>query len=165
MKKMNNKGFSLVELIVVIAIMGILAVTLAPRLTSYIEKSRKAADSEVVNTIMTATKLGFAEQNIFDAFTTNTNTVATGTPATSYSLDLNTNAYTVTAKSWVVATPATTDAFLKQLYDVVGDFNLKSKDASGSTEIKIDYVIATDTITVSIDYDADGTAEYSVASK
>ena len=42
MKKTNNKGFSLVELIIVIAIMAILAGAIAPALIRYIDKSRKS---------------------------------------------------------------------------------------------------------------------------
>ena len=40
---MKNKGFSLVELIIVIAIMAILAAAIAPALIRYIDKSRNAA--------------------------------------------------------------------------------------------------------------------------
>ena len=43
-KKIGNKGFSLVELIIVIAIMSILAAGIAPALIRYINKSRKADD-------------------------------------------------------------------------------------------------------------------------
>ncbi|MDF2801615.1 MAG: prepilin-type N-terminal cleavage/methylation domain, partial [Anaerocolumna sp.] len=39
-KKSNNKGFSLVELIIVIAIMAILSGALAPQLIKYLDKSR-----------------------------------------------------------------------------------------------------------------------------
>lgn len=44
--KMNNKGFSLVELIIVIAIMAILVVVLAPQYLKYVEKSRVSSDAQ-----------------------------------------------------------------------------------------------------------------------
>lgn len=46
MKKenMNDKGFSLVELIIVIAIMAILIVVLAPQYLKYVERSRNSTD-------------------------------------------------------------------------------------------------------------------------
>ena len=43
-KEMNNKGFSLVELIIVIAIMVILVAVLAPQYLKYVEKSRVSTD-------------------------------------------------------------------------------------------------------------------------
>lgn len=46
-EKMNNKGFSLVELIIVIAIMAILVVVLAPQYLKYVEKSRVSADAQI----------------------------------------------------------------------------------------------------------------------
>lgn len=56
MKKenMNDKGFSLVELIIVIAIMAILIVVLAPQYLKYVERSRNSTDMQNVRTIMTA---------------------------------------------------------------------------------------------------------------
>lgn len=44
MKKLNNKGFSLVELIIVIAIMVILVAVLSPVFSKYVERSRKSTD-------------------------------------------------------------------------------------------------------------------------
>ena len=46
MKKMNNKGFSLIELIIVIAIMAILVAIIAPNLTKYLGKSKKNTDKK-----------------------------------------------------------------------------------------------------------------------
>ena len=43
-KKLRNKGMSLVEIIIVIAIIAILAAAIAPALLRYIDKSRKAVD-------------------------------------------------------------------------------------------------------------------------
>ena len=50
----NNKGFSLVELIIVIAIMAILVGVIAPQLIKYIEKSRQSADIQFCDTVKTA---------------------------------------------------------------------------------------------------------------
>jgi type IV pilus assembly protein PilA len=53
MKKVvkNNKGFSLVELIVVIAIMAVLVGVLAPQFIKYVEKSREATDIQNISSI------------------------------------------------------------------------------------------------------------------
>ena len=53
-RKMNNKGFSLVELIIVIAIMAVLVGVLAPAYLRYVEKSRKSADVQAIDSIMVA---------------------------------------------------------------------------------------------------------------
>jgi type IV pilus assembly protein PilA len=54
MKKMDNKGFSLVELIIVIAIMAILVGVLAPQFIKYVEQSRQSTDLQTINEIKTA---------------------------------------------------------------------------------------------------------------
>lgn len=53
-KKMNNKGFSLVELIIVIAIMAILVGVLAPQFIKYVEKSRQSTDMQNIQQYKTA---------------------------------------------------------------------------------------------------------------
>ena len=47
-QKLTNKGFSLVELIIVIAIMAVLVGVLAPQYIKYVEKSRVSADAQQV---------------------------------------------------------------------------------------------------------------------
>lgn len=53
-KKMNNKGFSLVELIIVVAIMAVLIGVLAPAYLQYVEKSKKTTDCTAIGDIMNA---------------------------------------------------------------------------------------------------------------
>lgn len=57
----NNKGFSLVELIVVIAIMAVLVGVLAPQFIKYVEKSRVSTDIQNVEEVKTAIQTYAAE--------------------------------------------------------------------------------------------------------
>ena len=50
----NNKGFSLVELIIVIAIMAILVGVMAPQLIKYIEKTNVSSDIQLCDSVRTA---------------------------------------------------------------------------------------------------------------
>lgn len=50
-KSLTNKGFSLVELIIVIAIMAVLVGVLAPQFLKYVERSRKSTDVQNVASI------------------------------------------------------------------------------------------------------------------
>ena len=64
MKK--NKGFSLVELIIVIAIMAILAAAIAPALIRYIDKSRRADDVAAAETVNTAVQTSMSNEDAYD---------------------------------------------------------------------------------------------------
>ncbi len=57
----NNKGFSLVELIIVIAIMAILVGVMAPQLIKYIEKTNVSSDVQLCKTIKTAMETAAAD--------------------------------------------------------------------------------------------------------
>jgi len=60
--KRSKKGFSLVELIVVIAIMAVLVGVLAPSLLVNIEKSRESKDVQVIDTIAGAVQMALADE-------------------------------------------------------------------------------------------------------
>ena len=62
--KMNNKGFSLVELIIVIAIMAVLVVVLAPQYLKYVERSRNATDLQNATAIVTACQVWAADPTV-----------------------------------------------------------------------------------------------------
>ena len=56
MKKTNNKGFSLIELIIVIAIMAVLVAIIAPNLTKYLGKSKDNTDTKNADEIESTLK-------------------------------------------------------------------------------------------------------------
>jgi len=148
MKKMNNKGFSLVELIVVIAIMAILAVTLAPRLSQYVEKSRKASDQEAVNTIFTAAKLA----NVESPLGKSVDAIDLGGTDALFNISDD--------KDWTLnpSFPPEDDEdkkFWDLMIEVLSDFELKSNEVRDNTQITLE----TDDkgkVTVILSYDGSG---------
>ena len=72
MKKMErkenaNKGFSLVELIVVIAIMAVLIGILAPQFLKYVERSRQSTDKQNVDSIVSALEVYSVDETVATA--------------------------------------------------------------------------------------------------
>ena len=67
MKRMNDKGFSLMELIIVIAIMAVLMVILTPQFLKYIEGSRVQKDETLFSEIESAAKVACSVKEVYDA--------------------------------------------------------------------------------------------------
>ncbi len=67
----SNKGFSLVELIIVIAIMAILVGVMAPQLIKYIEKSKVSADTQLADSVHTAVLTAMMDPEIVNFSTYN----------------------------------------------------------------------------------------------
>lgn len=120
----NNKGFSLVELIIVIAIMAILAGALAPALIKYINKSRRSADVSNADTIRTACQTAMSDE---DAMVD----IGAGCTATPVS-DLKTNY----------------GAFSSEFKSILGDSTVKSKYFDKGKEFTVDIDVAANTVIV-----------------
>lgn len=60
----NNKGFSVVELIVVVAIMAVLVGVLAPQFMKFVEQSRRSSDISTAEAIRQAVLADISSENI-----------------------------------------------------------------------------------------------------
>lgn len=78
-KLLGNKGFSLVELIIVIAIMAVLMAVLAPQLIKYVEKSRVQTDQTAATELLNAVKIALTEEAIYSTVETNDQITWAGT--------------------------------------------------------------------------------------
>lgn len=131
--KKNNKGFSLVELIIVIAIMAILAGALAPALIKYINKSRRSTDIQNADSLRTAIQTALSDPDAADAAPSgkiSAATIQTGT-----------------------------DSFSKEVYSIVGKASLKTKyksKASGAPNAGTDFGFEVNLATNEVKVYADG---------
>lgn len=83
-KEMNNKGFSLVELIIVIAIMAVLVGVLAPQFLKYVESSRVQKDESAAAEVLNAVKIACSVEEVYKAVSDGTTvTVSDGSVSTS----------------------------------------------------------------------------------
>jgi len=149
--KRNNKGFSLVELIVVMAIMAILAVTLAPKLTQYIDKARQSNDREIPNAVYTAVKLGLLDENIQKAVVNSTGDLDWNT-----GVDILAAYYDNTVNdTYILKSSVVPDLLGNEIVQTLGDFKFQSTLADkGDTEIIVTVVDeVTGKFTVTFSYD------------
>lgn len=80
----NHKGFSLIELIVVVAIMAVLVAVLAPTLMRYVEKTRKQKDESAASEVRNAVELALAELEVYNSVADGGQVVVTDNTEFSY---------------------------------------------------------------------------------
>lgn len=111
-RKIGNGGFSLVELIIVIAIMAVLIGVMAPAYLGYVEKSRKSTDVSAMDSIIGAMQVCAVDTSL--QLKTNDVIIATMTgTGTTY-------------KAGPSASATTTNAAAEEMLKICGSYALKS---------------------------------------
>jgi len=103
----SKKGFTLIELMIVVAIIGILAAIAIPNFLRFQAKSKQAEARELLSTVYTAEVAYFAEQNEFGNMTSIGFTVAS-TPKV-YTAILGSLSYTASGFSCTAGGQLDTD--------------------------------------------------------
>lgn len=138
-KRLGNKGFSLVELIVVIAIMAVLVGVLAPTLIKNVEKSRESTDVQNLDSLRGSVVTMLSNEKNYEALVPTATGVKTATYVVTFtkgsgcSID-GTNAPTA-------FTGTVKKAIEDELYETVGDFAAKSKTAKADG-VKIQFSVS-----------------------
>ena len=142
MKKMsqkNNKGFSLVELIVVVAIMAVLMGVLVPTLVKNVEKSKKQKDASAIEEIRSTMVTTLADPTYSDIEAT-----ITYNDAKNKKIVVSSGSSKVPAGSATTADDIT--AFLKAVSADVDDWTFTSKAYKAKPSVT--YVIKDQKVTV-----------------
>jgi len=148
--KKNNKGFSLVELIVVVLILGILAVAVTPQIMNWINKSKIAKDTSYAGSVATAIESVTLEYvgNNWNSAIVNTMEISGTTPA----LSGTAGGTTVNPASWTPG-PGVTPDFKNYLWDIqemIGADKLATPEQSGVTKFAITVSPSGTTSTVTV---------------
>ncbi len=146
----SNKGFSLVELIIVVAIMAVLMGVLAPQYLRFVESSREQSDATTAKSIVSA---------MTTALATSEGIATDGSMKIYY--DANGVGYGAVASSTTTSTAPTVD-FYKQVWMTLGETvsGTSSTWASAHSPMFSVGLGATGTPIVTVDYEDYTTADH-----
>ena len=158
--KKNNKGFSLVELIIVIAIMAILVGVVGTQVIPYLSKSNTSKDQQIVNSFSTAAVTAFSEN-------------AEEMP-TSGKLTVNVYTGTYTKSTPKAPSASNAEAIIQEqvkilsgynaIADLTKQFTSEAKDATnGASDIVLVFDIDNHTLTTSVKYKDSTKIKYPIA--
>lgn len=114
----ENKGFSLIELIIVVAIMAVLVGVLAPNLLRYIESSREGTDITAMNQVASAFKTAVATaEGVSDGDTLTVTVVGgTATPESTGNPDITNSVISTVGATFKLAAAKNQDVVLTFTY-------------------------------------------------
>ncbi|RGZ00163.1 prepilin-type N-terminal cleavage/methylation domain-containing protein [Clostridium sp. AM58-1XD] len=126
--KKNNKGFSLIELIIAVAILVVLSGLLAPQLIKYVERSREAKDMQTLDSVYVAVNTALTNEKAYDKFITDHTGTTTKLAANDDILD-----------------SSKTDAFSKEVQSILGKNKVelvskRAKAKSGVVRVEVNTV-------------------------
>lgn len=113
-KRLGNKGFSLVELIVVIAIMAVLVAVIAPTLIGKIEESREGNDLNTLGEVRSAVVNALTDEDIYKAVVGD-----------------DTVQFTISEDLTITGITDTDDKLKAELEEIIGEFKWKSDVCEG----------------------------------
>lgn len=137
MKNKINRGFSLVELIVVIAVMGVLMIVLAPTYYRYVEKTRIQKDVTAVAEVIEMLKVSGAEEEISSGLS------MVSSKPTLVVIDDGVYGEDTTITVSCEDSSVETELLLKELTETIGILDFTSSEMDGKTVVVSVYEDAT----------------------
>ena len=141
--KKENKGFSLVELIVVVLILGILAVAVTPQIMNWIDKSKENKDLAYAGAVATAAESVALEYYGIAGTLAHGEYILTDTGVTADGTEAN-------AAATNAVTGQTVNALATEINDVVADFQDPEQSDMDQFRITVDLNATTNVVEVTV---------------
>lgn len=127
-RKKDNKGFTLVELVILVAILAILVGLLAPQYTKYVEKSRQSADVDNLEEMVKAVQVYVVDER----------TEASGTTTLTATITLTKDGVTIVDADNKVGVTAALEEYVPNYSKTTRKAKQWSADPNVKLEVKAD---------------------------